>query len=61
LSGVGQDELAGAQARLGEVEDDLLKALTEEERDTLYDLLVRAVGVSSPACDVADEPPPCSA
>jgi DNA-binding MarR family transcriptional regulator len=59
LSPLGQDELTLAYARLSSVEDDLLSALSAEERDTLYNLLVRAVGVQSPPCDVADEPPPC--
>jgi DNA-binding MarR family transcriptional regulator len=59
LSPLGQDELTLAYARLSSVEDDLLSALSTEERDTLYNLLVRAVGVQSPPCDVADEPPPC--
>ncbi len=59
LSPLGQDELTLAYARLSSVEDDLLSALNAEERDTLYNLLVRAVGVQSPPCDVAGEPPPC--
>src|SRR5713226_2625030 len=61
LSSLGQDELTLAYARLSSVEDDLLSALSAEERDTLYNLLVRAVGANSPPCDVADEPPPCPA
>jgi DNA-binding MarR family transcriptional regulator len=56
ISVLGQDELALAQARLSCVEDDLLSALSGEERDTLYGLLVRAVGAKSPTC-AADEPP----
>ena len=59
MSPLGQDELTLAYARLNSVEDDLLSALSAEERDTLYNLLVRAVGVHSPPCAVADEPPPC--
>ena len=58
LSPLGEQELNLAFARLSSVEDDLLSALSAEERDTLYNLLVRAVGVKSPPCD-ADEPPPC--
>src|SRR5712692_10887828 len=54
LSPLGQDELALAYARLSSVEDDLLSALSAEERDTLYNLLVRAVGVQTPPCDPAD-------
>ena len=59
VSPLGEDELALAYARLSDVEDDLLSALSTDERATLYDLLVRAVGVKSPPCDAADEPPPC--
>jgi DNA-binding MarR family transcriptional regulator len=59
VSSLGEDELALAYARLSDVEDDLLSALSTDERATLYDLLVRAVGVRSPPCDAADEPPPC--
>jgi DNA-binding MarR family transcriptional regulator len=59
LSPLGEDELALAYARLSHVEDDLLGALSTEERATLYQLLVRAVGAKSPPCDAADEPPPC--
>ena len=59
LSSLGEDELALAYARLSDVEDDLLSALSTDERATLYDLLVRAVGANSPPCDAADEPAPC--
>src|SRR4030081_928710 len=41
LPPLGDDELARAYARLTDVEDDLLSALSTEERATLYDLLVR--------------------
>jgi DNA-binding MarR family transcriptional regulator len=58
LSPLGEDELALAYARLSDVEDDLLSALSAEERATLYDLLVRAVGAKSPPCDAADDSPP---
>jgi DNA-binding MarR family transcriptional regulator len=57
LSTAGQDELACAQARLSRVEDELLGALSAEERDRLYRLLVRAAGVTLPSC-TADGPPP---
>ena len=57
LSPLGEDELALAYAQLRQVEDDLLSALSAEERATLYDLLVRAVGAQSPPCDAADESP----
>src|SRR5216684_3127188 len=54
LSPLGEDELAVAYGRLSDVEDDLLSALSTQERATLYDLLVRAVGAKSPPCDAAD-------
>jgi DNA-binding MarR family transcriptional regulator len=56
LSARGEEELGLAYARFRLVEDDLLSALSAEERATLYDLLVRAVGVKSPPCDAAEEP-----
>ena len=59
LSSLGEDELALAYARLSDVEDDLLSALNAEERSTLYDLLVRAVGAKSPPCPAVDELPAC--
>jgi DNA-binding MarR family transcriptional regulator len=57
LSSLGEEELAVAYARLSSVEDDLLGALSAEERATLYHLLQRAVGIKSPPCDADDEPP----
>ena len=59
LSRRGEDELCLAYGRLRVVEDDLFSALNTAERATLYDLVVRAVGVTSPPCDVAEEPPTC--
>jgi DNA-binding MarR family transcriptional regulator len=59
LSRRGEDELCLAYGRLRVVEDDLFSALNAVERATLYDLVVRAVGVTSPPCDVAEEPPTC--
>jgi hypothetical protein len=44
LSGAGHAELAAAYARLSVIEDDLLGALSADERAILYRLLVRAVG-----------------
>jgi DNA-binding MarR family transcriptional regulator len=61
LSPLGEDELRLTYARLSLIEDDLLSALSTEERDMLYRLLARAVGVKPPQCDAADEPPPCPA
>ncbi|MFY9934136.1 MAG: MarR family transcriptional regulator [Streptosporangiaceae bacterium] len=59
LSAQGDKELGLANARLSCVEDDLLQVLTAEERETLYCLLVRAVGARAPACDVVDDSSPC--
>jgi DNA-binding MarR family transcriptional regulator len=56
LSPLGEDELALAYARFSLVEDDLFGTLSAEDRATLYDLLVRAVGAKSPPCDAAEEP-----
>lgn len=61
LSSRGEDELGLAYARLHDVEDDVFNALSADERATLHDLLMRAVGVTSPSCNLADEPPPCPA
>jgi|ERR1700694_656968 DNA-binding MarR family transcriptional regulator len=61
LSPRGEEELCTAYARLRLVEDDLFSALSTDERATLYDLLVRAVGVTSPRCPVVEEPPTCPA
>jgi DNA-binding MarR family transcriptional regulator len=51
----GEEELCLAYNRLRLVEDELLSALSAEERTTLYHLLVRAVGVKSPPCDEPQE------
>ena len=61
LSPRGGEELCLAYARLRFVEDDLFSALSAEERATLYDLLVRAVGVTVPPCDIVEELPQCPA
>jgi DNA-binding MarR family transcriptional regulator len=58
LSANGEEALAAAYVRLGFVEDSLLAALSAEERATLHDLLVRAVGTESPPCVAMDEEPP---
>jgi DNA-binding MarR family transcriptional regulator len=50
LSDAGADELARTTSRLRQVEDELLGALNADERATLRDLLVRAVGVTGPTC-----------
>jgi DNA-binding MarR family transcriptional regulator len=59
LSRRGEDELCVAYGRLRVVEDALFSALNAGERATLYDLVVRAAGVTSPPCDVAEERPTC--
>jgi DNA-binding MarR family transcriptional regulator len=59
LSPRGGDELCLAYGRLRLVEDDLFSALSADERSTLYDLLVRVVGVTPPPCDVVEEPSQC--
>jgi DNA-binding MarR family transcriptional regulator len=56
LSAAGADELARTNSQLRLVEDDVLKALTAQERTTLHTLLVRAAGVTAPTCDA----PSCS-
>src|ERR1700735_3938459 len=60
LSSLGEGELACTDARLSQVEAELLSGLSAEERETLYHLLVRAVGARTPSsCTGAEEPPPC--
>jgi DNA-binding MarR family transcriptional regulator len=56
MSPRGDEELCRAYTRIRLVEDDLLSALSAEEKATLYHLLVRAVGVKTPPCDVPVEP-----
>jgi DNA-binding MarR family transcriptional regulator len=56
MSPRGEEELCRAYIRIRLVEDDLLSALSAEEKTTLYHLLVRAVGVKTPPCDVLVEP-----
>jgi DNA-binding MarR family transcriptional regulator len=59
VSSLGEEELELANARLSCVEDELLTALSAEERSTLYDLLVRAVGVAT-TCALEVERPTCA-
>jgi DNA-binding MarR family transcriptional regulator len=61
LSRRGDEELCLAFTRLRLVEDDVFSALSDAERATLYELLVRAVGVISPPCDVVEETLSCPA
>jgi DNA-binding MarR family transcriptional regulator len=51
LSAAGAAELSRTSSRLRLVEDDLLRALSADERSTLHSLLVRVVGVTASACD----------
>jgi DNA-binding MarR family transcriptional regulator len=57
LTAAGSDEATLTYDQLGQVEDDLFKALTADERATLYELLSRAVAALAPA----DEPSGCAA
>jgi DNA-binding MarR family transcriptional regulator len=50
LSTPGHAELKSAQQRLSCVEDELFRALTADERVTLYKLLLRATGDQLPTC-----------
>ena len=65
LSAAGSDEAARTYGQLGLVEDDLFKALTADERTTLYTLLSRTVAALAPADEssgcVTPEPAGCSA
>ncbi|MEA2505135.1 MAG: hypothetical protein QOG36_2178 [Actinomycetota bacterium] len=51
ISQRGEEELCLTYTRLRLVEDELLSALSAEEKTTLYHLLVRAVGIKPPPCD----------
>ncbi|MDQ1540706.1 MAG: MarR family transcriptional regulator, transcriptional regulator for hemolysin [Actinomycetota bacterium] len=53
LSAAGRSELEVAEQRLACVEDEMLRALTTEERATLHALLVRAVGDQTRSCVTA--------
>jgi DNA-binding MarR family transcriptional regulator len=55
ISAAGRQALTTAQNHLAGAEDDLLKALTTEERATLYELLARATAGQRPGvCDEAE-------
>jgi DNA-binding MarR family transcriptional regulator len=51
ISPRGEEELCLTYTQLRLVEDELLSALSAEEKTTLYHLLVRAVGIKPPPCD----------
>jgi DNA-binding MarR family transcriptional regulator len=62
MSAAGASELAATGAQLTGVEDDLLAALSPEERVILHDLLARVAGGAafrSACADTACEAPPC--
>ena len=56
MSAAGTAELAAVDAQLDLIEDDLLKALSPEERTTLRALLVRAVAPSARRGDQPSAP-----
>ena len=63
ISTEGEGQLRAAQRLLARVEDDVLRALSPDERATLHALLVRAAGGQLPdtsACAVIDEDEVCS-
>jgi DNA-binding MarR family transcriptional regulator len=51
ISAKGEAELNAANARINMVDDEVLHALSIEERAALYRLLARAVGAEKPPCD----------
>jgi DNA-binding MarR family transcriptional regulator len=62
LSPAGDGALAGAEAALASVQDEVLSGLDAEERCTLHALLVRAAArqVTHDSClEAAQEPEPC--
>jgi DNA-binding MarR family transcriptional regulator len=54
LSTDGEEELGRARDSYRVVEDDLLKALSADERETLHGLLAKAVGSNQVSCAVDD-------
>jgi len=64
LSAAGSGELAQTWDKLDQVEDDLFKTLTADERTSLHDLLHRAVSALAPACGpaacAASDPAACT-
>jgi DNA-binding MarR family transcriptional regulator len=59
ISEDGYAELAAMERRLACVEDDLLKALTADQRTALHELLLRAAGGQVPSCSGETGPSPC--
>ncbi len=63
ISTEGENQLRAAQRLLACVEDDVLRALSPDERAALHTLLVRAAGGQLPdttACAVIDDDETCS-
>jgi DNA-binding MarR family transcriptional regulator len=63
ISADGESQLCATHQLLARVEDDVLRALSVDERAVLHGLLVRAAGGQLPQdpCTVAmDEPPGCT-
>ncbi|HSZ05426.1 MAG TPA: MarR family transcriptional regulator [Solirubrobacteraceae bacterium] len=54
LSQIGRATLEQAEQRLADVQDDVLEALSDEERATLHALLLRAAGGQLPAGGCAE-------
>jgi DNA-binding MarR family transcriptional regulator len=59
ISSEGTTQLRAAQRLLARVEDDVLRALSADERATLHGLLVRAAG-GQPACATIEDDQSCS-
>lgn len=59
ISAKGRTKLTVAQDRLSRAEDDLLRGLTDDERATLHELLLRLLGgqFTVASCTGADEAP----
>ncbi len=51
ISNDGETELDAADARIAAVDDEVLHALSPEERAAFHQLLVRAVSADGPPCD----------
>lgn len=60
LSTEGDDELLATQQRLARAEDELLGSLSPQERETLHELLTRAVAGQLSAGDCVAPPPSCT-
>jgi len=55
ITPAGEAKLADAEAALAAVEDDLLRGLSEDERETLYQLLQRATSEHVVDCSTAKQ------